>query len=757
LEFVLERGAFPVLLAASGDRRRAAARTIDRIVAELESLGHDVIDADTASDSLAILSSDPSIGAVVLDWQMTDEGVTDLLRMVIRRHAGLPVLLMLERDDLPAIDLDTAEAIREYVFLFEETPSFIAGRIDYAWRQYTEALLPPFFRELVRFTDSHEYSWHTPGHAGGTAFRKSPVGKAFYDFYGERLFRTDVSVSVGELGSLLDHSGPIGEAERAAARAFGSDFSLFVLNGTSTANQIVAQSCVVAGDIVLADRNCHKSINYAVTVTDSVPVYLVPSRNGYGIIGPIPASQFSSEAVSARIAAAPLAAAAESSSPVYAVITNSTYDGLCYDVGGLCERLADVVPRVHFDEAWFAHARFNPLYRDRYAMHERDGGPTLYATQSTHKLLAAFSQASMIHVRSSEQAPVRPEIFNESYMMHASTSPFYPMIAALDVAAAMMTGENGKWLTTDSIQDAIRFRKQVTALAAQLTEDDQGWFFGVWQPDRVRDPQTGTSHAFLDAPDELLATEPACWTLAPDDAWHGFGPVEEGYCLLDPIKVTLTTPGVDAAGTQGELGIPAPVVSRFLDERRIEVEKTGDYVLLVLFSLGTTRGKWGTLVDGLLDFKRAYDRGTTLEEALPDLVRSHPERYGDLSLRDLCDEMHGQLRDGSIPALLDEAFGHLPTPAMTPAAAHRRLVRGETEPALVSELSGGRVAAVMVVPYPPGIPLLMPGELPGSSEEPFLRYLRALEDFDRRFPGFEHDIHGIDRDSRGRYRLECLK
>ncbi len=439
------------------------------------------------------------------------------------------------------------------------------------------------------------------------------------------------------------------------------------------------------------------------------------------------------------------------------MITNSTYDGLCYDARRVIDRLGESVPRVHFDEAWFAYARFNPLYRDRFAMHEREGGPTVYATQSTHKLLAAFSQASMIHVRSSERAPVRPELFNEAYMMHASTSPFYPMIAALDVATAMMDGSNGTWLTSEAIHDAIRFRKRIIAIDREFAEHDRGWFFGVWQPEQVHDPETGVSYSFVEAPDELLATEPACWTLEPGDRWHGFGELEPGYCMLDPIKVTLTSPGVDAAGAQGEVGIPAFVVSRFLDERRIEVEKTGDYAFLVLFSIGTTKGKWGTLLDGLREFKRAYDAAAPLHDALPELVRSQPGRYEGRSLRDLCDEMHAELRGKSMPALLDEAFGGLPEPALTPAETYRRLVRGETEKVRVSELSERRVAALMVVPYPPGIPLLMPGERVGAQEEPFVRYLLALEDFDRGFPGFEHDIHGIERDNDGNYLLECVK
>jgi len=344
----------------------------------------------------------------------------------------------------------------------------------------------------VAFTESHEYSWHTPGHAGGTAFRKSQVGRAFYDFYGETLFRTDLSVSVSELGSLLDHSGAVQAAEANAARVFGANQTYFVLNGTSTSNRIVAHSCVVAGDVVLADRNCHKSVNYALTMTDAVPVYLVPSRNAYGIIGPIPQAQLSPQAVAEAAAHSPLARDARDPAAVYAVITNSTYDGLCYRADKVTGMLGRSAPRVHFDEAWFAYARFHPLYRGRYAMHPGEAAPadpTVYATQSTHKLLASFSQGSMIHIRPSARAPVEPSRFNEAYMMHGSTSPFYPMIACLDVAAAMMAGPGGHALVDESVREAIHFRKQIVIRGRQLCDgedvgSDGTWFSGPGSPSK---------------------------------------------------------------------------------------------------------------------------------------------------------------------------------------------------------------------------------------------------------------------------------
>ena len=761
---MLERHEFPVLFVAGPERRRAVSQTLNRIVEELAVLGHRVVETQTLTDSRALLSSDPSFGAVVLDWDISDPHGEAEARAALRaarlRSDRLPIFLMLEHGDATDLALDVLETTQEVVLVLEDTPAFIAGRIDFAWRRYVETLLPPFFGSLVEFANTYEYSMHTPGHAGGAAFRKTPVGKAFYDFYGENLFRTDLSVSVSELGSLLDHSGPVAESERNAARIFGADTTFFVLNGTSTANQIVAHSAIVAGDVVLADRNCHKSLNYALTVTDAIPVYLQPSRNGYGIIGPIQATALAPGAIAESIAAHPLASLVADRAPVYAVVTNSTYDGLCYDAREVTRLLGQSVPRIHYDEAWFAYAAFNPLYRDRHAMHapvDADDGPTLYATQSTHKLLAAFSQASMIHIRSSKRAPVDPGRFNEAYMMHASTSPFYPMIAVLDVAAAMMDGPGGETLTGEAIREAIDFRKRIISLEQAINERDStdGWFFGVWQPENVRDSASGIEYTFNDAPDDLLASDPGCWTLRANAPWHGFGALPDDYCLLDPIKVTITTPGMGVSGIFADRGIPAQIVTMFLDEQRIEIEKTGDYILLALFSIGMTKGKWGTLLDALLDFKRAYDANTPLQEALPKLVATHPDRYRTIGLADLCDEMHNTMRARHIPALLDRAFDAVPEAKLTPAAAYRRLVRGRSERLSLTAMAE-RTATVMIVPYPPGIPVLMPGENSGAADGPVLEYLTALEAFDKHFPGFEHDIHGVERDTEGNYAIECL-
>ena len=754
------------VLVVAGEADEAAAAAISRITDSLRAEGFGLLRATTGRDGAAQIREYRAIGCLLLDWELGPAGArgkeaSALIREVRRRSADLPIFLLADRTIAGHLPLEVSREIQEYVWLFEDTPAFIAGRVSFAVRRYQRGLLPPFFAALVDFSGEHEYSWHTPGHAGGTAFLKTAVGRVFHDFFGEQVFRSDLSVSVGELGSLMDHSGPVGAAEANAARIFGADMTFFVLNGTSTANQIVGHSCIVPGDVVLADRNCHKSLNYSLTVTGARPAYLLPTRNGYGIIGPIPTQALTAGAVRSLLAASPLASGAGSADPVYAVVTNSTYDGLCYRTDRVVELLGESVPRLHFDEAWYGYAAFHPLYQGRFAMHERpagpDRGPTIFATQSTHKLLAAFSQASMIHVRSSPRAPVDRARFNEAYMMHGSTSPLYQLIASCDVAAAMLDGPGGRALTDESLDEAVSFRRAMVRMARELASArGPGWFFSPWQPEEVVDPDTGEHVGFLDVPPAMLRENPQCWVLRPGEQWHGFDGLEDGYCMLDPIKVTVTTPGVDAAGAVADQGIPAQIVTQFLDERGIEVEKAGDYVILFLFSMGITRGKWGTLLDALLGFKDHYDRGASLAQATPRLVAEHPERYAGLSLRDLCDQMHSEMRAHQVARLLDEAFGTLPVPVMPPSSAYPLVVRDQVEWVTVDDM-GERVAAVMVVPYPPGIPLLMPGEQAGGHDGPVLRYLRALQDFDRKFPGFSHDIHGVEAQADGTYRIMCVK
>ena len=586
----------------------------------------------------------------------------------------------------------------------------------------------------------------------------SPAGRAFFNFFREPVFRSDLSISVGELGSLLDHSGPIGESEKYTARVFGADRTYHVTNGSSTSNRVILMASVTRNQVALCDRNCHKSVEHAITLSGAIPTYLIPTRNRYGIIGPITSDRLTSDAVRQTIAENPLVGEEIDPTPVHAIITNSTYDGLCYNVNRVKELLGQSVDRLHFDEAWYGYARFNPMYKGRFAMccdpkDDDRKGPTMFATQSTHKLLAAFSQASMIHVRDGRN-PIDHQRFNEAFMMHASTSPFYPIIASNDISAAMMDGPGGKALTDVSIREAVSFRKTVARLHAEFT-GKKDWFFNIWQPDFVVDRESGQKVPFFEADEEQLATDPDCWTLKPNEDWHGFGEVEEGYCMLDPIKVSLVTPGVLTDGSLAESGIPAAVVSAYLDNKGIVVEKTTDFTILVLFSLGVTNGKWGTLLNALFEFKQDYDNNEPLRRVLPKLVKDNPHEYGETGLKELCDKMFAAMKELGTTKALSAAFSVLPKPDMTPVEAYENLVHNNFESMAVDQIAD-RTVATGVVPYPPGIPLLMPGENAGPADGPVLGYLKSLQAFDRKFPGFGHDTHGVEVKD-GTYYVLCLK
>jgi arginine/lysine/ornithine decarboxylase len=479
------------------------------------------------------------------------------------------------------------------------------------------------------------------------------------------------------------------------------------------------------------------------TLTGAIPTYLVPTRNHLGIIGPIHSSNLTPSSIKKAIADNPLMKNEPVKTPVFAVVTNSTYDGLCYNVQDVQDLLGQSVDRMLFDEAWFGYARFNPIYCNRFAMHgdvkssDREA-PTIFATQSTHKLLVALSQASMIHVRDGRR-PIPHARFNEAFMMHASTSPQYAIIASNDVSAAMMD-DSGTVLTTDAIREAVAFRQMMVKLQAEFAETND-WFFGVWQPDTVRNAEGATTAFFATSPEHLI-NDPKSWLLAPNAAWHGFGDIEENYCMLDPIKVTVATLGVSSEHG-ASFGVPAGLVTAYLDQQGIIPEKTADYTILFLFSLGVTKGKWGTLINALLDFKRDYDANAPLSHVLPALAKDHPVEYGKLGLKDLSDAMWGQMQRLNVSTLLEQAFGVLPRPVFTPVQAYEQLVLGNVEQIPLEKMVG-RILATGIVPYPPGIPLLMPGEAAGNMDGPALSYLKALQEFDRLFPGFTHDIHGVE-------------
>ncbi|MBL8470530.1 MAG: arginine/lysine/ornithine decarboxylase [Rhodocyclaceae bacterium] len=654
------------------------------------------------------------------------------------RNADIPIFLYGETRTSRHIPNDVLRELHGFIHMFEDTPEFIARYVVREARAYLDSLAPPFFRALTHYAADGSYSWHCPGHSGGVAFLKSPVGQMFHQFFGENMLRADVCNSVDELGQLLDHTGPVAASELNAARIFNCDHLFFVTNGTSTSNKMVWHSTVAPDDVVVVDRNCHKSILHAITMTGAVPVFLTPTRNHFGIIGPIPLDEFKPENIQRKIDANPFARQARGK-PRILTITQSTYDGIVYNVEQIKRLLDGEVDTLHFDEAWLPHAAFHEFYSGMHAIgagRPRCKDSLLFSTQSTHKLLAGLSQASQILVQDSESRQLDRDVFNEAYLMHTSTSPQYAIIASCDVAAAMMEPPGGKALVEESICEALDFRRAMRKVDEEWGTD---WWFKVWGPD------------FLS--EEGVASRED-WVLTPNDRWHGFGNLAPGFNMLDPIKATVITPGLDVDGDFADWGIPAGILTKYLSEHGIIVEKTGLYSFFIMFTIGITKGRWNTLVTELQQFKDDYDRNQPLWRVLPEFVAKYP-RYERVGLRDLCAQIHTMYAQNDIARLTTEMYLSNMEPAMKPADAFARMAHREIERVPIDQLEG-RVTAMLVTPYPPGIPLLIPGE---RFNRTIVNYLRFAREFNQRFPGFETDIHGlVDEtvDGHTRYYVDCV-
>jgi arginine decarboxylase len=639
-----------------------------------------------------------------------------------RRNFDIPIFLFGETRTSRHLPNSILKELHGFIHMFEDTPEFVARYIIREATNYLNSVAPPFFKALVNYANDGSYSWHCPGHSGGVAFLKSPVGQMFHQFFGENMLRADVCNSVDELGQLLDHTGPVAASERNAARIFNSDHLFFVTNGTSTSNKIVWHSNVGRDDIVIVDRNCHKSVLHSIMMTGTVPIFLRPTRNHLGIIGPIPREQFSPASIQQKIDANPLVKD-KTALPRVLTITQSTYDGILYNVETIKSELGSFVDTLHFDEAWLPHATFHPFYHEFHAIgtnRPRSKDAVVFSTQSTHKLLAGLSQASQILVQDSQTRKLDRYRFNEAYLMHTSTSPQYAIIASCDVTAAMMEAPGGTALVEESIFEALEFRRAMRKVDAEFGKD---WWFQVWGPQVLSDEG-------ISSRDD--------WMLKGSDEWHGFGKLEDGFNLLDPIKATLVTPGLDIHGKFAEVGIPAAIVTKYLTEHGVIVEKTGLYSFLVMFTIGITKGRWNTLVTELQQFKDDYDQNQPLWRVMPEFVAAHP-KYEREGLKDLSQRFHEAYRRHDVARVTKDMYSSEMEPAMKPSDAFECLARRQVDRVPIDELEG-RITTMLVTPYPPGIPLLIPGE---RFNRTIVDYLKFAREFNKDFPGFETDVHGL--------------
>jgi len=740
------------------------------IIVEIEKLGFQVIQARRTEDAEIAVQTDAAIGCMVVDWGKKGlEGKTSsLINLMRRRGLEMPIVMLVRRKRLEDIPVEVLDFIDGYIFLAEETPAFIAKNLVSRLKQYAETLKTPFFGALVDYAERGNQLWTCPGHNGGVFYNRSPIGRIFVEHLGEAVFRDDLDNSVLELGDLLVHEGPALKAQQEAAEIFGAEKTYFVLNGTSTSNKMVLSALVAEGDLVLFDRNNHKAAHHgALFLGGGIPIFLETDRNAHGLIGPIFHEALDETRIREKIRNHPLIADKEAwrrERPFrVAVIEQCTYDGTIYDARMIIEKIGHLCDYILFDEAWAGFMKFHPLYAGRYAMGLTDLGPNrpgIMATQSTHKQLASFTQASQIHVKDSHIEGQRRRIehrrFNEFFMLHASTSPFYPLFASLDVGAQMMKGRSGVVLWDDTIRLGIELRKKVRAIRREFEHKEKDparrWFFDVFVPDRLavpgRDGAPEREIAWEEVSTDDLASDPRCWELAPDASWHGFSHVAPGYAITDPSKLTVLTPGFDrATGAYSDFGIPAPVVAQYLRENRVVSEKNDLNSLLFLLTPGVESSKAGTLLSTLVAFKRLHDDNARLDDVIGEFVARRPARYSGVRLRDFCAQMHAFFRDSGASTLQRAQFmpDHLPTLAMPPNEAVRQLVRNNVDYLPISQVFG-RIATTMFVVYPPGIASIVPGERLDERARPMLDYLAMFERSANLFPGFDVEVQGIYRE-----------
>jgi arginine decarboxylase len=741
---------FPIIIIDEDFRSENASGLGIRALAEaIEKEGMEVLAVTSYGDMTSFAQQQSRASAFILsvdDEELLNheaQTIADLRAFVeeIRyKNADIPIFLHGETRTSRHIPNDILRELHGFIHMFEDTPEFIARNVVREARAYMDSLPPPFFRALTHYAADGSYSWHCPGHSGGVAFLKSPVGQMFHQFFGENMLRADVCNAVEELGQLLDHTGPVAASERNAARIFNCDHLYFVTNGTSTSNKIVWHSTVAPGDIVVVDRNCHKSVLHSIIMCGAIPVFLMPTRNNFGIIGPIPKSEFSWESIQKKIAANPFITD-KNAKPRVLTITQSTYDGILYNVEEIKEMLDGKIDTLHFDEAWLPHAAFHDFYGDYHAIgadRPRCKESMVFSTQSTHKLLAGLSQASQILVQDSDDRKLDRDVFNEAYLMHTSTSPQYSIIASCDVAAAMMEEPGGTALVEESIAEALDFRRAMRKVDEEWGE---GWWFKVWGPDDLS---------------EEGIEERESWMLKPGERWHGFGQLADGFNMLDPIKATIITPGLDVDGSFSEdIGIPAAIVTKYLAEHGVIVEKCGLYSFFIMFTIGITKGRWNTMVTELQQFKDDYDKNQPLWKVLPEFCQKHP-RYENTGLRDLCRQIHDVYKKNDVARLTTEMYLSDMVPAMRPADAFAKMAHREIERVAIDDLEG-RITAMLVTPYPPGIPLLIPGE---CFNKTIVNYLQFAREFNERFPGFETDVHGLvkgEKDGKAAYYVDCVR
>lgn len=673
------------------------------------------------------------VAAVVMTTTESRSGILALLK---RTGFQLPVFIFSQE---PTEVPDGATAVisgKDQEFLELET----------AASRYEENLLPPFFDTLSQYVEMGNSTFACPGHQHGAFFKKHPAGRQFYDFFGENVFRADMCNADVKLGDLLIHEGSAKHAQKFAAKVFNADKTYFVLNGTSAANKVVTNALLTRGDLVLFDRNNHKSNHHGALIqAGATPVYLEAARNPFGFIGGIDDHCFDDAYLRDLIRETAPEKADEARPFRLAIIQLGTYDGTIYNARQVIDKIGHLCDYILFDSAWVGYEQFIPMMAETspLLLELNENDPGIFVTQSVHKQQAGFSQTSQIHKKDNHirgQARFCPhKRLNNAFMLHASTSPFYPLFAALDVNAKIHEGESGRRLWAECVELGIEARKAIIANCHMI---------------KPFIPPVVAGRPWQDHPTHAIASELRFFSFEPGAKWHGFeGYASEQY-FVDPCKLLLTTPGIDAeTGEYTDFGIPATILAHYLRENGIVPEKCDLNSILFLLTPAESSEKLAQLVAMLGQFEQHIEDDTPLADVLPTIFQKYPVRYRDYTLRQLCQEMHDLYVSFDVKDLQKAMFRKesLPEVVMNPQDANQAYIRGDVELVRIRDAEG-RIAAEGALPYPPGVLCVVPGEVWGGAVQ---RYFLALEEGINLLPGFSPELQGVysEKDADGIKRL----
>jgi len=649
----------------------------------------------------------------------------ELCRMIAKVRPELDAYLVTERsvEDIAGLDLGICRRV------FYNQEDFMELHLNIL-RGVQARNKSPFFTALVEYSKQPTGVFHAMPISRGKSISRSHWIQDMGAFYGPNIFLAETSATSGGLDSLLEPHGPIKEAQELASRAFGSKQTFFATNGTSTCNKIVVQALVRPGDIVLVDRDCHKSHHYGMVLAGAQVSYLDSyPLNEYSMYGAVPLREIKHRLLE-------LKAAGKLDRVRMLLLTNCTFDGLVYNVERVMEECLAIKPDLIFlwDEAWFAFARFSPTYRQRTAMNaantlrekfksdahaeayeaqqktlkDADDETLLntrlipppqarvraYATQSTHKTLTSLRQGSMIHVNDQDFKGEVEQSFHEAYMTHTSTSPNYQIIASLDVGRRQVELEGFEFVQRQ-VEAAMSMRRAISEHAL-LRKYFKVLSAGDMIPEQHR--ESGVT-SYYDVEQG--------WT----DMWDCW---EQDEFVLDATRVTLAVGGTGWDGDTFKTQI-------LMDKYGIQINKTSRNTVLFMTNIGTTRSSVAYLIEVLVEIAKSLD------DLLDDASRMERLSF-DRRVTNLM-ENYPPLPDFSC---FHEAFRAADTPEgdiRTPfflAYDEKNCDYLDLNGSLQEVMDAGDtvVSASFIIPYPPGFPILVPGQV--VSQE-ILDFMRALD------------------------------